>query len=38
MTESRLLLKYWADAVKTTVYVRNFIPLSRQSGTIPAEM
>ena len=26
MAESGLLLKYWADAVQTTVYVRNLIP------------
>jgi len=29
MAESGLLLKYWADAVRTAVYVRNFLPSSR---------
>jgi len=29
IAESGLPLKYWANAVKTAIYVRNFIPLSR---------
>ena len=28
LAESGLLLRYWADAVQTTVYVRNLIPSS----------
>jgi len=26
MAESGLPLKYWADAVQTTVYIHNFVP------------
>ena len=37
MAESGLPLKYWADAVKTAVYVRNFIPSSRRPRVVPAE-
>ena len=37
MAESGLPLKYWADAVKTAIYVRNFIPLSRRPRVVPAE-
>jgi len=37
MAKSGLLLKYWADVVRTAVYVRNFLPSSRQPGVIPAE-
>jgi len=29
LAESGLPAKYWADAVQTTVYVRNFIPFSQ---------
>jgi len=28
MAESGLPLKFWADAVRTIVYIRNFIPSS----------
>ena len=38
MAESGLLLKYWGDAVTTVVYIRNFIPSSRNPGMIPAEL
>jgi len=29
LAESGLALKYWAEAVSTVVYVRNFIPSSQ---------
>lgn len=38
LAESGLPVKYWADAVQTAVYVRNFIPSSRRPDVIPAEM
>ena len=38
MAESGLPTKYWADAVQTTVYVRNLVPSSRRPHAIPAEL
>jgi len=38
MAESGIALKYWANAVQTIVYVRNFIPSSRRPKTILAEV
>jgi len=37
LAESRLLTKYWADAIQTIVYVKNFQPSSRQLNKIPVE-
>lgn len=38
LAESGLPAKYWADAVQTAVYVRNFVPSSRKPDVVPAEM
>jgi len=38
MAESRMALKYWADAISTIVYVQNLILSSQQPGTIPAKL
>jgi len=38
LAESDLPIKYWADAVNTVTYVRNFIPSMRRPGSIPAEL
>jgi len=38
MAESGMVLKYWADAISTIVYVQNLIPSSQQPSTIPAEL
>jgi len=38
MAESGMVLKYWADAISTVVYVQNLIPSSQQPSTIPAEL
>lgn len=37
LTEAKLLLKYWADAIQTMVYVRNLILSLRNPGIIPVE-
>jgi len=38
LAKSGLALKYWAKAVSTVVYVRNFIPSSRNPGNILGEI
>ena len=38
LAESGLPPKFWAEAVQTVVYVRNFILLSQQSMIVPAEV
>ena len=38
MAESGLFTKYWADVIQTVVYVKNFLPSSRQPNKIPAEL
>ena len=38
MAESGMPMKYWADAVQTTIYTRNLVPSSRRPGSIPAEL
>jgi len=38
LAESGLPLKFWAEAVQTVVYVRNFIPSSQQPMIVPAEI
>ena len=38
LAESGLPVKYWADTVQTTTYVRNLIPSSRRANSIPAEL
>lgn len=37
LADSGLATKYWADAVQTAVYTRNFIPSSRAPHIIPME-
>jgi len=36
LADSGLPQKFWADAVNTAVYTRNFIPASRSPSIIPA--
>jgi len=38
LAESGLPTKYWADAIQTVVYVKNFLPSSRQPNKIPVEL
>jgi len=38
LAESGLPPKFWAEAVQTVVYVRNFIPSSQQPMIVPAEI
>jgi len=38
LAESGLPTKYWADAIQTVVYVKNFLPSPRQPNKIPAEL
>ena len=38
LAESRLPVKYWADAVRTIVYTWNLLSNPRQLITIPAEL
>jgi len=38
MAKSRLPLKYWADAVQTTVYTCNFVPSHQNPSQIPTEL
>lgn len=37
LADSGLPQKFWADAVHTAVYIRNFIPNARTPNVIPAE-
>jgi hypothetical protein len=37
LADAGLPQKYWADAVQTAAYIRNFIPPSNDPVTIPAE-
>ena len=36
LADSGLSQKFWADAINTAVYTRNFIPASRSPSIIPA--
>jgi len=38
LAESRLPVKYWADAVQIVVYIQNLLPNSRQPKATPAEL
>ena len=38
LAESRLPVKYWADAVQIVVYIQNLLPNSRQPKVAPAEL
>jgi len=38
LAESGLPIKYWADAIQTVVYVKNFLPSSRQPNKIPVDI
>ena len=38
LVESGLPTKYWANMIQTVVYVKNFLPSSRQPNKIPAEL
>lgn len=37
LADSGLPTKYWADAVQTAVYIRNFVPSSRSPHVVPLE-